>query len=100
VGWNLVSGVNDPPRGSERTIWVDGEPSEPDPVTFENLDAIVFEDGSRLRFAAECERRKEERRPLVRYTYRQPFGVFSGSLPGGIELAQGLGVMEFHDAHW
>ena len=24
VGWNLVSGVNDPERGSERAIWVDG----------------------------------------------------------------------------
>ncbi len=100
LGWNLVSGVNDPPRHSERAIWVDGEPFEPGPVTFEGLNAISFDDGFRLRFAAECERRREERRPLVRYTYRQPLGVFKGSLPGGIELEHGLGVMEFHDAHW
>ncbi len=26
VAWNLVEGVNDPPRDSERTLWVDGEP--------------------------------------------------------------------------
>ena len=24
VAWNLVTGVNDPPRRSERTVWVDG----------------------------------------------------------------------------
>ncbi len=32
--------------------------------------------------------------------YRQPFGSFSGTLPGGLELERGLGVMEHHDAHW
>ena len=37
---------------------------------------------------------------VVRYTYRQPFGSFSGTLPGGLELERGLGVMEHHDAHW
>jgi Protein of unknown function (DUF2804) len=99
VGWNLVSGVNDPPRNSERAVWVDGRPSEPGPVGFEGLDAITHESG-RLEFAAECERRKEEKRFLVQYSYRQPFGSFTGTLPGGIELRRGLGVMEHHDAHW
>ena len=37
---------------------------------------------------------------LMRSRYRQPFGTFSGMLPGGIELAQGYGVMEAHDVHW
>jgi hypothetical protein len=37
---------------------------------------------------------------LVRYTYRQPFGAFAGTMPGGLELDHGLGVMEHHDAHW
>ncbi|MGH2954233.1 MAG: DUF2804 domain-containing protein [Solirubrobacterales bacterium] len=100
VGWNLVAGVNDPPRRSERAIWVEGEPSEPGPVEFEGLEAIRFDDGAELRFAAECERRREERRPLVRYSYRQPFGTFTGTLPGGLALAEGVGVMEHHDAHW
>ena len=100
VGWNLVSGINDPPERSERAIWVDGEPFEPGPVSFENLEAIAFDDDSQLRFRGECERRRQENRLLVRYSYRQPFGSFSGTLPGGLELERGLGVMEHHDAHW
>jgi uncharacterized protein DUF2804 len=100
VGWNLVSGINDPPELSERGIWVDGEPTEPGPVEFDALEAIRFAEGSRLDFAGECERRREENRLLVRYTYRQPLGAFTGTLPGGITLASGLGVMEHHDAHW
>jgi hypothetical protein len=100
LGWNLVSGINDPPQRSERAIWIDGEPVEPGPVRFEGLEAIAFDDGARLEFAAECERSKEERKPFVRYTYRQPFGSFSGTLPGGLVLERGLGVMEHHDAHW
>ena len=100
VGWNLVSGINDAPERSERAIWVDGQPSEPGPVSFAGLDAIDFDDGSRLAFEAECERRKEERRFFVRYSYVQPFGSFSGTLPGGLQLERGLGVMEHHDAWW
>jgi hypothetical protein len=100
VGWNLVSGINDPPTNSERAIWVDCEPSEPGPVEFEGLEAVAFDDGSRLQFSAEAERRKEERKPFVKYSYVQPFGTFSGTLPGGLELASGFGVMEHHDARW
>jgi hypothetical protein len=99
VGWNLVSGINDPPQRSERAIWVDGEPSEPGPVEFEELEAITHENG-RLEFTAECERRRDEKRMLIQYSYRQPFGSFTGVLPGGVELASGIGVMEHHDAHW
>jgi hypothetical protein len=100
VGWNLVSGINDPPRGSERAIWVDGEPTEPGPVSFDGLDGVVAEDGSRLDFSAEAERSAAQNLILVRYSYRQPFGTFSGALPGGLELESGLGVMEHHDALW
>jgi hypothetical protein len=99
VGWNLVAGVNDPPEGSERAVWVDGKSSETPPVTFEGLDAIAFEGGGRLEFTGEAERRKEQRRPFA-YSYRQPFGAFTGTLPGGLELASAFGVMEHHDAHW
>ena len=78
VGWNLVSGINDPPQRSERAIWVDGEPSEPGPVSFDDLDAIDFDDGSRLEFSSECERRREQNRcwsalrlpPAVRHRSR------------------------------
>jgi hypothetical protein len=100
VAWNLVSGINDPPKSSERAVWIDGEPTEPDPVEFEGLEAIRFADGSRLEFSGECERRRDERRLFVRYSYRQPLGTFSGTLPGDVELASGLGVMEHHDAEW
>ena len=100
VGWNLVEGVNDPSEHSERAIWVDGKPSEPAPVSFEDLDAVRFGDGSRIEFQAEAERVANEDRRFVRIAYRQPFGTFRGTLQGGLELAQGLGVMEHQDAVW
>jgi hypothetical protein len=37
---------------------------------------------------------------LMRNRYRQPFGEFSGRLPGGLGLAEGYGVMEEHDVLW
>ena len=99
VAWNLVAGVNDPERGSERAVWIDGAPAdEPPPARFDGLDAIELGD-ARLAFTAEAERSKEQSKPFA-YSYRQPFGVFEGTLPGGIELASGLGVMEHHEADW
>jgi hypothetical protein len=100
VGWNLVEGVNDPPTNSERAIWVDGEPFEPGPSRFDGLESIAFDDGSGIECRAEAERSRTEKRGPISYSYRQPFGTFSGSLPGGLELQHGLGVMESHDAHW
>ena len=88
VGWNLVEGVNDPPTGSERAIWVDGKPTEAPRSRFEGLGAITFDDGSRLAFAPEAERSRRENRLLVRYSYRQPFGVFTGT-PAGWHRAGG-----------
>jgi hypothetical protein len=100
VGWNLVSGVNDPPARSERAIWVDGEPYEPGPVGFAtDLSGVEFAGGSRLSFSAEAERRAAEDLRLLRFEYRQPFGSFTGSLDG-IEIAEAHGVMEHHDAVW
>jgi hypothetical protein len=37
---------------------------------------------------------------VMRNRYRQPFGEFSGSLPGNLRLAEGYGVMEEHDVRW
>jgi hypothetical protein len=101
VAWNLVEGVNDPTERSERAIWVDGEdqPREPGPVRFDQLAAVRFAGGSRLAFEADAERRATENKFIVKYSYRQPFGRFSGSLDG-IELADGIGVMEHQDAVW
>jgi hypothetical protein len=101
VAWNLVAGVNDPPDGSERTVWVDGEPSEPGPVMFAgDLNAIRFPGGRSLAFQPEAVRERHENLLLVRSSYRQPFGTFGGELPDGIGLAEGYGVMEEHDAWW
>lgn len=104
LAWNLVAGVNDPPTGSERAVWVDGVPSETAPVRFAaDLSEIVAQDpddGSRLSFAAEAVRRRNENLLVVRSDYTAPFGAFSGMLPGGIRLASGLGVIEHHRARW
>ena len=68
-------------------------------MSFDGLDAVGFADGSRLGFEADAERKASENRLVVKYSYRQPFGRFSGSLDG-IELAEGIGVMEHQDAVW
>ena len=116
LAWNLVDGVNDPPTeagrhspparipvsaSSERAVWVDGVPSEVGSVRFaEDLSEVVAQDGSRLGFAAEAVRRRRENLLVVSSDYTAPFGTFSGTLPGGVRLASGLGVMEHHRAKW
>jgi hypothetical protein len=101
LAWNLVSGVNDPPAGSERAVWVAGEPHEAPPVTFApDLSKITCEDSSELRFDAETERTRSDNFVIFKSDYRAPFGAFTGILPGGIALARGLGVMEHHRARW
>jgi hypothetical protein len=101
AGWNLVEGINDPARGSERSVWLDGTALETAPAGFaHDLSSVVTADGAELRFAAEATREREENLLLVRSSYRQPFGSFSGTLPGGVALAEGYGVMEQHTAVW
>lgn len=101
LAFNLVQGVNDPPAGSERAIWVAGSPHEAPPVRFSaDLRSISSDDGSQLRFAPEAERIRRDNLLLVRSDYRAPFGAFSGRLPGGIELTHAVGVVEHHRAHW
>jgi hypothetical protein len=96
VAWNLVSGVNDPPVSSERTVWVDGRPGEVPPCSFsEGLTRI-----DELNFLPEACREHQQNLLLVSSKYRQPFGTFSGRLPGGIELVEGFGVTEEHEARW
>jgi hypothetical protein len=101
AAWNLVEGINDPARASERTVWLDGVPQEAAPARFaDDLSAVTTGDGGDLRFAAEATRERNENLLLVRSSYRQPFGTFGGTLPGGAALASGYGVMERHTARW
>lgn len=101
LAFNLVSGVNDPPTGSERAVWVAGVPHETPPVGFaSDLSAIGAQDGSTLHFAPEAEREHHDNLLIVRSDYRAPFGTFTGHLPGGIALTDGLGVLEHHRARW
>jgi Protein of unknown function (DUF2804) len=96
VAWNLVDGVHDAPSSSERTVWVDGEPHEVEPVEFaEDLSAV-----GGLRFTEWSAREDHTNRLVMRSDYRQPFGSFEGALPGGLELESGYGVMEWHDVRW
>ena len=99
IAWNLVTGINDPPRGSERAVWQDGGAREPEPVTFSGLDRVGFADGSALTFSAESERARSDNLLVFRSRYRHLFGTFAGSLDG-VELAEGFGVMEEHEAVW
>jgi hypothetical protein len=96
VAWNLVDGLHDAPRNSERTVWVDGAAHEVGPVPFApNLDRV-----GGLRFEQQAQRRRNDNLLVLRSAYRQPFGRFSGTLPDGLELSEGFGVMERHEAHW
>lgn len=96
LAWNLVSGVNDPRAGSERTVWIDGDQFEPSCSHF--MPDLTGVDA--LRFEAEAVRERADNLLLVRSRYRQPFGTFSGELPGGVTLAEGYGVIEDHQAWW
>jgi hypothetical protein len=99
LAWNLVEGINDPPQGSERAIWIDGEPSEPPPVRFRGMDGVDLGDAGSLDFNSESAHSHEDNYLLIRSRYRHRFGSFGGTL-GGLTLAEGLGVMEEHDALW
>jgi hypothetical protein len=99
LAWNLVEGINDPPQGSERAIWIEGEPVEPPPVRFRGLDGIELSEGESLDFTGEAEHVRNDNYLLIRSRYRHRFGSFTGSL-GGLTLSSGLGVMEEHDALW
>ena len=96
VAWNLVDGVHDAPSQSERTVWVDGRPAEVGHQTF----APGLSGVGGLTFRRWSSREHSANRGLVRSRYSQPFGEFSGELPGGVRLARGFGVMEDHEVWW
>ena len=89
LAWNLVDGIHNAPVNSERTVWVDGEPTEAPASAFNGLS-----------FDAEATRARQDNLIILRSSYRQPFGTFSGELPDGLRLAEGYGVTENHEAWW
>lgn len=101
VGWNLVTGVNDGPSASERSVWLGGLAHEVGQVDFAaDLSAVSFREGGGLTFVEEAVRARRDHMVVVRSDYRQPFGRFAGSLPGVGRVQGGLGVMEHHIARW
>jgi hypothetical protein len=101
VAWNLVAGVHDAPTDSERTLWVDGAAREIGSARFAgDLSRLETDDGGALDFAPWATRAHRTSLVVFRSDYRQPFGTFSGKLPGGLGLAEGYGVMEEHDVRW
>ena len=100
VAWNLVDGIHDDPEASERTLWVAGEPRHLPPARFAADLSSVSAGALDLRFDEEAVRRRRENLLVVRSDYEQPFGTFHGRLADGVELAEGFGVIERHDAVW
>ncbi|HEY6760128.1 MAG TPA: DUF2804 family protein [Baekduia sp.] len=101
LAFNLVAGVHDAPTGSERTLWVDGAARELPPAAFaDDLSTVTFDDGAVLVFGEEARRARSDDFKLMASDYVQPFGTFSGTLPGGVRVARGWGVMERHSVRW
>ena len=105
LAWNLVTGVHDAPvqqradRLGRRRRRTSPRPSR-SPATWTAWTSPRTTATARLRFTAEAERARRDDLKLFVSDYRQPFGTFSGTLPGGVELAEGYGVMEWHDVRW
>lgn len=101
VAWSVIVGPNDAPTNSERTVWIDGVPAEVGPVRFaDNLSSVAFAEGGALHFTEEATRQRRDNLLIIRSAYRQPFGAFSGTLPGCGALREAYGVMEWHEAVW
>jgi hypothetical protein len=101
IGWIVIVGLNDDPQVSEQTVWVNGVPRQVGPVQFaDDLSSLSFSEGTHLTFTQEAVRQRNDNLLLVRSAYAQPFGSFHGTLPGGLEIAEAYGVMEWHDAVW
>jgi hypothetical protein len=101
VAWNAIVGLFDTPQNSERTVWIDGVASEIGPVRFSaDLRTVSFSEGGQLAFTQEANIRKRVGLFLIKSKYDHAFGAWQGSLPGGIELREAVGVREHQDALW
>lgn len=101
VAWNAITGLNDTAEASENCVWVDGQPRFVGAVQFaEDLSSVTFAEGGTLHFREEAKRVQNDEFLVIHSYYEQPIGTFTGTLPGGITLAEAYGVMERQDALW
>lgn len=99
--WNVVAGVHDGATASERTLWLDGVARElPAGDLAADLGGVTWPDGAALAFAEQARRARRDDLGVLASDYVQPFGTFSGTFPGGVEVTRGWGVMERHAARW
>lgn len=101
VAWNAITGLFDTPAHSERTVWRGDAGTEIGPVVFsEDANSVSFAEGGGLVFTEEAVLRKRVGLFLIKSKYDHAFGVYSGTLPGGIEVREAVGVRERQDALW
>lgn len=101
IAFNVITGLFDTPANSERTIWIDDEAQEVGPVTFSaDLSTVSFAEGGMLTFQPDALIEHHDNFLLVRSDYFHWFGIYTGTLSGGIELREAYGVCERHDALW
>ena len=101
VAWNAIIGLFDTPKNSERTVWLGDVGTEIGPVVFsEDANNVTFAEGGGLTFHEEAVLRKRVGLFLIKSKYDHAFGVYSGTLPGGIEVKDAVGVRERQDALW
>lgn len=100
AAWNLVEGIHDSCFNSERTLWVDGAPSEVSAVTFTPFQSVSSSEGLQLTFASETSYKMRENFLIISSDYEQQLGCFAGQIDAGRNLVSGLGIMERHCARW
>jgi hypothetical protein len=61
---------------------------------------VTFGEGGELTSQVEETLRKRVGLFLIKSKYEHAFGVYSGTLPGGIEVRDAMGVRERQDALW
>ena len=103
LAFNIVTGVHDAPSAASARSGSTAPRASCRPATFaEDLSTVDVPRRRRrlLAFAEEARRARADDFGLFASDYVQPFGTFSGTLPGGIVVARGWGVMERHSVRW